>query len=148
MRKPADVLTAEEIAQLRKDAERRIEEQQAVSKARKEHMLKVRQPLLRRQAPWSVTAAVPKTHEEHMLEVWQLSQGWSPPWTEPYLSAILSWFFGQLCWPDQTLCQPQIMVPICKEGVQTDAPNLPGNVLATAKPDKPSGNCRWRTICK
>eukprot|EP00891_Asterochloris_glomerata_P004534 jgi/Astpho2/4534/e_gw1.00067.95.1_t len=41
MRKPADVLTAEEIAQLRKDAERRIEEQQAVSKARKEHMLKM-----------------------------------------------------------------------------------------------------------
>ena len=45
MRKPADVLTAEEIAQLRKDAERRIEEQQAVSKARKEHMLKVWQTL-------------------------------------------------------------------------------------------------------
>ena len=42
MRRPADVLTTEEIAQLRKDAERRIEEQQAVSKARKEHMLKVR----------------------------------------------------------------------------------------------------------
>ena len=56
MRKPADVLTAEEIAQLRKDAERRIEEQQAVSKARKEHMLRVRQPSLRRQAPWSGTA--------------------------------------------------------------------------------------------
>ena len=55
MRKPADVLNAEEIAQLRKDAERRIEEQQAVSKARKDHMLKVRQPLLPRQAPWSLT---------------------------------------------------------------------------------------------
>lgn len=45
----------------------------------------------------------------------------------------LSWLFGYLYWPDQALCKLQIMVPSCKKGVQTGAPNLPGKLSATAK---------------
>ena len=41
MRKPADVLSAEEVAALRHKAEADLEDKRAVSKARKEHMLKV-----------------------------------------------------------------------------------------------------------
>jgi hypothetical protein len=45
MRKPVDVLSAEEVSALRHEAEARLEEKRAVSKARKEHMLKVRLPI-------------------------------------------------------------------------------------------------------